>query len=495
MEVIVKSHPIENITSSCLVLFININAADHTFACLSNSCNEMLRSLIKRGDLGNKPGKTLHIPLSMMKDIDRILLVSTGRDPVDFKAAIKIIDSTVNALQTIHTEDAIIDLNGINYLPDFANICQYLAQQLIASSYKFSHFNKNTTHNQEPVSDKKLQTVTLFHSGQDQLNELISRGIATGHGINVAKDLGNLPGNVCTPTYLAEEAKSLCSKNSAFSFDALGEKQLKKLNMNAFLSVAKGSVEEGKLIIIEYQGGEKTEAPYVLLGKGITFDAGGISLKPGPKMDEMKYDMCGAASVMGTMTAMAELKPAINVIGVIAAAENLPSGGASKPGDIVTSMSGRTIEILNTDAEGRLVLCDALTYIEQFKPQVVIDIATLTGACIVALGHHMSGLMSNNDKLAEELINTGKSVNDTVWRLPLGELYTKQLESNFADCANIGGPPAGTITAGCFLAQFAETFNWAHLDIAGTAWKSGKEKSATGRPVALLVNYLLSKAV
>lgn len=491
MKVIIKRHSVKEITSSCLVLFVNVNAVNHTFNWLSKSCSETLQSLIQRGDLGKNPGKTVQIPVPLMKGIDRLLLVSSGDKPVDYSTTIKMIDSAVNTLQSMEIENAAIDLKGLNNTADFNNVCQHLAQQLIVSSYDFTHFKDQNSTEQAP--SQKLSNVALLYDGKNQLDEIINKGVATGHGINIARNLGDLPGNICTPTYLASEAKLLCGKSSSLSSRILGEKQMAKLNMEAFLSVSKGSEEEGKLIIIEYKGGDKKEAPYVLLGKGITFDSGGISLKSGHKMDEMKYDMCGAASVVGTMAAIAVLEPTINVTGVIAAAENLPSGSASKPGDIVTSMSGKTIEILNTDAEGRLVLCDALTYIEKLNPKTVIDIATLTGACITALGHHTSGLMSNNDKLAEELINIGQEVNDAVWRLPLGELYAKQLESNFADLANIGGPAAGAITAGCFLAKFAESFTWAHLDIAGTAWKSGDKKAATGRPVALLLNYLLSK--
>jgi leucyl aminopeptidase len=271
----------------------------------------------------------------------------------------------------------------------------------------------------------------------------------------------------------------------------LEEKDMKELGMGSLLSVSAGSDEPAKLIVLEYKGGSKKDAPIALVGKGITFDTGGISLKPGPAMDEMKYDMCGAASVLGTFKTLLELKPSINVVGVIAASENMPSGGATKPGDIVTSMSGQTIEILNTDAEGRLVLCDALTYTERFKPKVVIDIATLTGACVIALGNHASGLFSNNEELSAALLKAGQTANDRAWPMPLWDDYQKQLDSNFADIANIGGKEGGSITAACFLSRFTKKFAWAHLDVAGTAWVSGGAKGATGRPVPLLVQYIL----
>lgn len=318
-------------------------------------------------------------------------------------------------------------------------------------------------------------------------------GQAIAKGINLARNLGDLPGNICTPTYLAEQAKLLAKGQSKLSVNVLEEKQMKELGMGSFLSVAAGSEQPAKLIVLEYKGGNKKDAPVALVGKGITFDTGGISLKPGPAMDEMKYDMCGAASVLGSFRTLIDLQLPLNVVGVIATTENMPSGAATKPGDIVTSMSGLTIEILNTDAEGRLVLCDALTYTERFKPKAVVDIATLTGACVIALGNHATGLFSNNDELATSLLKAGEESADRAWQLPLWDDYQKQLDSNFADIANIGGREAGSVTAACFLSRFAKKFAWAHLDIAGTAWRSGGAKGATGRPVPLLVQYLLNQ--
>lgn len=321
----------------------------------------------------------------------------------------------------------------------------------------------------------------------------LALGQAIAKGVNLARNLGDLPGNICTPSYLAEQAKQLAKGQSRLSVNVLDEKQMKELGMHSFLSVAAGSEQPAKLIVLDYKGGNKKDAPVALVGKGITFDTGGISLKPGAAMDEMKYDMCGAASVLGSMRTVVELQLPINLIGVIAATENMPSGSATKPGDIVTSMSGQTIEILNTDAEGRLVLCDALTYTERFKPKAVVDIATLTGACVIALGNHATGLFSNNDDLAKALLKAGEDSADRAWQLPLWDDYQKQLDSNFADMANIGGREAGSVTAACFLSRFAKKFPWAHLDIAGTAWRSGGAKGATGRPVPLLVQYLLSQ--
>jgi leucyl aminopeptidase len=320
-----------------------------------------------------------------------------------------------------------------------------------------------------------------------------AQGQAIARGVSLAKDLGNLPGNICTPTFLAEQARKMARGNDKLKTTVLSEAQMEKLGMGSLLSVSRGSRQPAKLIIMEYNGAAKTSKPYALVGKGITFDAGGISLKPAPAMDEMKWDMGGAASVFGTMAAVIEMGLKINVVGVVASAENLPDGNASKPGDIVTSMSGQTIEVLNTDAEGRLVLCDALTYTQRYKPRTVIDIATLTGACVIALGSHASGLLTSDEELADELLMAGNTAADRAWRLPLWEDYQDQLKSNFADFANVGGREAGTITAACFLSRFTDKFRWAHLDIAGTAWNTGNEKGGTGRPVGLLAQYLIDR--
>lgn len=339
---------------------------------------------------------------------------------------------------------------------------------------------------------KQLYYHAVDSKSSKAVKHAVEQASATAEGIAFARDLGNLPGNVCTPSYLSKQAKKLANGDSNFTTKILGENQMAELGMHSLLSVAAGSIEPAQLIVMEYKGGPKTQAPLVLVGKGITFDTGGISLKPGATMDEMKFDMCGAASVFGAMKTIQQLAPKLNVVAIVAAAENMPDGKATKPGDIVTSMSGLTIEILNTDAEGRLVLCDALTYAERYKPKAVVDVATLTGACIVALGEHPCALYSNDDDLAQNLLDAGTQSHDRAWRMPLWEDYRPQLDSNFADLANIGGPKAGSITAACFLSHFAENYSWAHLDIAGVAWLSGANKGATGRPVSLLVNYLLN---
>ncbi len=348
-----------------------------------------------------------------------------------------------------------------------------------------------------PKLKKITQIVERAEAAQVQLG--LREGAAIAHGMELTRTLGNLPGNICTPTYLGDTAKRLAREFKSLKVEVLDRKQVEALGMGSFASVAKGSDEPLRFIVLRHSGKpvKKTtkaaNGPIVLVGKGITFDAGGISLKPAGTMDEMKYDMGGAASVLGTFRALAELEIPLDVVGLIAACENLPSGKANKPGDVVTSMAGLTIEILNTDAEGRLVLCDALTYAERFKPSAVIDIATLTGACVVALGHVNSGLFSTDDALAESLLAAGRQSLDPAWRMPMDEAYHDQLKSNFADLANIGGPPAGAVTAACFLSRFAKSYRWAHLDIAGTAWKGGKDKGSTGRPVPLLMQYLLDQ--
>ncbi len=316
---------------------------------------------------------------------------------------------------------------------------------------------------------------------------------AIGSGIEIAKDLGNLPANICTPTYLAKESQKIAKKYNNLSTRILNESALKKLKMNSFLSVTAGSKEPAKLIVMQYKGA-KLEKPFILVGKGVTFDTGGISIKPSAAMDEMKFDMCGAASVIGTINAVAKMKLPINLTVIVPACENRPSSTATLPGDIIKSMSGQTIEILNTDAEGRLILCDALTYAERFKPKYIIDVATLTGACVIALGHHRTAIMSNNDELSNKIMNAGDRSMDQGWKMPMGIEYETQLKSNFADIANIGGRYGGSITAACFLGKFTKKMKWAHLDIAGTAWKSGSKKGSTGRPVSMLTDFMINQS-
>ncbi len=357
----------------------------------------------------------------------------------------------------------------------------------LISRFTATKSNQNDTH----ITQKVIGLAARPVQSAD-VRKGIKHGDAIGQGVSVSREVANLPANVCTPSYLAKEAQRIAKGNANLRIEILNETDMKKLGMGAMLSVTAGTDEPAKFIILKYAGGKSKSKPIVLVGKGVTFDSGGISLKPGSAMDEMKFDMCGAATVLGVVHAITAIKLPINVIGIIPACENLPSGAATKPGDVVTSMSGQTIEVLNTDAEGRLILCDALTYSKKFKPAAVIDIATLTGACVIALGKHISGLLSNSDKLANQILKAGEHADDRAWRLPMGPEYMDQLKSNFADMANIGGRSAGTITAACFLSRFVDDMNWAHLDIAGTAWRTGSQKGSTGRPVPLLVEFLLN---
>ena len=367
---------------------------------------------------------------------------------------------------------------------------RHTAQTVGEAMYRFSQMKSGRKPPGMPLKKVGLAVASRGDAGRAMRGTLHGEAIASG--MSLAKDLGNLPANVCTPSYLARTAQRLAREHKNLQTRVLSEAEMKRLGMHSLLSVTAGTKEPAKLIVMQYKG-KPGKKPVVLVGKGVTFDSGGISLKPGPGMDEMKYDMCGAASVIGAMVAIATLKLPINVNVVVPAVENLPSGIATKPGDIVKSMSGQTIEILNTDAEGRLILCDALTYSRRFKPDAIIDVATLTGACVIALGHHRTAVMSNNDELSADIVAAGISADDRGWPMPLGEEWAAQLKSNFADMANVGGRDGGTITAGCFLGKFTEGMNWAHLDIAGTEWKTGKMKGATARPVPMLTEYLLGR--
>lgn len=479
-----------NHATPCLVIPVINGALTAQAQSLDNETLGTINKLLKRGDLGQELGATLLLPLLASGKAERILLSYVGDDAeLTSKSYQQWLEKTLAALQQLQLKSASLLLEDIQVKEQSRNwMLQRLGQLKAESHY---HYQKTLS---KPKASSSLKTLTLITKSNKGLKESIEAGIAIGLGANTAKELGNLPGNICTPTYLANQAKALGRKHKALSVKIIDEKAMREMGMGSLLSVTAGSKEPAKLIVMEYRGGKKKDHPHVLVGKGITFDTGGISLKPGAKMDEMKYDMCGAASVLGTMTTVTELSLDVNIVGIIAAAENMPSGNATKPGDVVTSMSGKTIEVLNTDAEGRLVLCDALTFAERFKPKSVIDIATLTGACVVALGKHATGLYSNDDEFAKTLIATGEKAGDRAWQMPLWDDYQPQLNSNFADMANIGGPEGGSITAACFLSRFAENFCWAHLDIAGTAWNSGANKGATGRPVALLSQYLIDQS-
>ncbi len=461
---------------------------------LDRLSNGFIRTVVARGDLDGKAGTSLMLHAVPHTVCDRVLLVGLGKqDEFNDKNYRKALTAAAEALSKTPTREAVSTLAE---LPVPARSLGWkmetAAWHSLDARYQFrAHKTKPDESNLS-----KLDKLAFAVSQQADVAEAeigLMQGLAIGRGMALAKDLGNAPSNVCTPSYLADTARSIAQQYGT-QVEVLEREDMAALGMHSLLSVAKGSIEPPKLIVLTYTGASAGQKPVVLVGKGVTFDSGGISLKPGEGMDEMKYDMCGAASVLGTFQAVAEMKLPINLIALVPTVENMPAGNASKPGDIVTSLSGQTIEILNTDAEGRLILCDALTYAERFEPAAVVDVATLTGACIIALGHQGSGLFSNQDPLAEALLAAGKDSGDRAWQLPLWEEYQEQLKSNFADMANIGGRPAGSITAACFLSRFTKAYAWAHLDIAGVAWKSGKEKGATGRPVPLLTRFLQNRA-
>ncbi|MDT8895389.1 leucyl aminopeptidase [Halomonas sp. I1] len=462
---------------------------------LDDASERLIGQLIERGDFDARLGNVQMIPFAPGLNADRLMLVGLGpREKCQEGAFRKAVDAAFGALASLPADDATVAFNDVP-VPDRA--CDWKARMVAEAAhraiYRFNDFKS------EPAPVPPLERVTLLVSegGDSSAAREGSRiGDGIGQGINATRTLGNLPGNVCTPSYLAERAEQMAAdSDGTLTTEILDEAALEELGAHSLLSVGHGSAEPSRLIVMKYQGADDPdEAPHVLVGKGITFDSGGISLKPGDGMDEMKFDMCGAASVFGAVTSVLAIRPGINLVAIVASAENMPDGHATKPGDIIKTLKGLSVEVLNTDAEGRLVLCDALTYAERFEPASVVDIATLTGAAIIALGHHASGLMANDDDLALDLLDAGETAWDRAWHMPLWDEYQEQLDSNFADLANIGGRPAGTITAGCFLSRFADKYPWAHLDIAGTAWHSGKQKGATGRPVSLLTQYLLDRA-
>ncbi|MCU9997926.1 leucyl aminopeptidase [[Pasteurella] aerogenes] len=481
-------------TTDCLVVSIfedtGLSASGKKIDQLTQG---YLSQLMHSGDLSGKFGQILCLHQLPNLAAKRLLLLGAGKAAEMTERRYKqlvqkmmqvVKDSPIREMHCFLTEIAI--KNRENHW----NI-RFALEAIEENLYVFDQFKS------EKSTVSSLSDV-VFHVEDEQLvaaEIALQQASAVSLGVKSAKDLANCPPNVCNPAYLATFAQQLAQKSTFIQTQIVGEKEMAELGMNAYLAVSRGSHNEAQMSIIEYRHHPDPQAkPIVLVGKGLTFDAGGISLKPAESMDEMKYDMCGAASVYGVMCAIAELQLPLNVIGVLAGCENLPDGQAYRPGDILTTMKGLTVEVLNTDAEGRLVLCDALTYVERFDPELVIDVATLTGACVVALGQHNSGLVSTDDGLAQELLQAATQAGDKAWQLPLSEEYQEQLKSNFADLANIGGRWGGAITAGAFLANFTKNYRWAHLDIAGTAWLQGANKGATGRPVSLLTQFLINRA-
>jgi leucyl aminopeptidase len=460
---------------------------------LDRTAGGALAAVLKRGDMDGKSGTAL--TLHDVSDVaaERVILVGLGRE-TEFGArqyreaiatAMRAVAATGAATAEFHL--TALEVKG----RDAAWRAQQAATLARESIYRFEQMKSRKERTPSPLREIVLAVATREDLRAAERGA--AHGAALAEGMAFTKDLGNLPPNVCTPAYLAAQAKEL-AKQYGMKVRVFERADMRKLGMNTLLSVAQGSAQPPKFIAIEYGPATKTAKPVVLVGKGITFDTGGISIKPAAEMDEMKFDMSGAGTVLGTLKAVAELELPLSVVGLIPSTENMPGGRATRPGDIVKSMSGQTVEILNTDAEGRLILCDALTYAERYQPSAVIDIATLTGACVIALGHVACGLFANDDALANELLTAADASYDRAWRMPVWDDYQEQLKSNFADFANIGGRPAGSVTAACFLARFATKYKWAHLDIAGTAWRGGKEKGATGRPVPMLTQFLVSRS-
>jgi len=496
MDYSTKCDAPEKLATDCLVLgFHSKRKLGPTAAALDEALDGLLARLLKRDDLEGKTGDTLLVNHIAHGKIERVLLVGLGKkeelSPASYRKALAAAATALKASGAKNAVSALHEAEVPGKALDWK--VRQTVEILESALYRYTQ-TKSEKEQGKPARLSKLHFLLAADADAGLAETGIQQGQAIAKGMGLARDLGNLPGNVCTPSYLAEQAEKLGKEHKKLKVKILGEAELEELGMGSFLSVSKGSREPARLIVIEYHGASAKTKPHVLVGKGLTFDAGGISIKPSAGMDEMKYDMCGGAAVIATLGVAAELELPLNVIGLVPASENLPDGAANKPGDIVTSMAGTTIEILNTDAEGRLILCDALTYAKRYDPAAVIDTATLTGAIIVALGRHPSGLFGNDDALCNSLLQAGDTSQDRVWRLPIWEEYQEQLKSNFADVANIGGPDGGSITAACFLSRFAKDFKWAHVDIAGTAWKTGAEKGATGRPVPLLSQYLIDQA-
>jgi leucyl aminopeptidase len=493
MEFTIKSGSPEKQRSACVVVGVFDNRKPSLSADLiDRASGGYISEIIRRGDMEGKLGSTLLLHNVRGTLADRVLLVGLGKER-DFRerefrsavrAAVRLLNETGSYEAVVYLTEEKVKRREVAWRVEHAVV---VAMEAV---YRFDQMKSQPAEVRRPL--RKLTLSVPQRSDLGDGEAAAARGLAISHGMDLARDLGNLPGNICTPTHLAERAQAL-AQELGFKCEVLERNQIEELKMGSFLSVTNGSDQAPKFIVLEYSGAGKKQKPVVLVGKGITFDSGGVSLKPGLDMDQMKFDMCGAASVFGVFAAVAELKAKINLVGLVPACENMPSGRATKPGDIVKSMSGQTIEILNTDAEGRLILCDALTYAERYEPFAVVDIATLTGAMVIALGHIATGLFSNSDSLARALLNAGEESFDRGWQFPLWEDYHEGLASTFADFANIGTRAGGSITAACFLSKFAKKYEWAHLDIAGVAWKDGKEKGATGRPVPLLTTWLLSQ--
>jgi leucyl aminopeptidase len=493
MEFTIKSGSPEKQRSACVVVGVFDNRKPTLSAeLIDRASGGYVSEIIRRGDMEGKLGSTLLLHNVRGTLADRVLLVGLGKErdfrEREFRSAMR---SAVRLLNETGSYEAVVYLTEEKVKRrEVAWRVEHAVVVAMEAVYRFDQMKSQPAEVRRPL--RKLTLSVPQRSDLAAGEAAAARGLAISHGMDLARDLGNLPGNICTPAHLAERARGVAGE-LGFQCQVLDRPQIEELKMGSFLSVTNGSEQPPKFIILEYSGAGKKQKPLVLVGKGITFDSGGISLKPHLDMDQMKFDMCGAASVLGAFRAVAELKAKINLVGLIPACENMPSGRATKPGDIIKSMSGQTVEVLNTDAEGRLILCDALTYAERYEPAAVVDIATLTGAMVISLGHIACGVFSNNDSLARALLNAGEESFDRGWQMPLWDDYQEGLDSNFADFANVAGRPGASITGACFLSKFGKKYDWAHLDIAGVAWNEGKDKGATGRPVPLLTTWLLAQ--
>lgn len=495
MEFSVKSGSPEKQRSACIVVGV---FEPRRLTSVAEQLDEIsegyISNLLRRGDLEGKAGQMLllhHVPNVLS---ERVLLVGCGKErELDERQYKQIIAKTIKTLNETGSMEAVCFLTELHVKG--RDTYWKVRQAVEATNDSLYTFLQLKTKKGEPRRPLRKMVFNVPTRRELSVGEkAVEHGLAVSSGKKVTRDVANMPPNICNPAYLWAQAQELSEKYDTVTTEVIDEAQMDELKMHSYLAVGRGSHNESMMSIIRHNGGKEGDAPIVFVGKGLTFDSGGISLKPGEGMDEMKYDMGGAASVLGLMHTVAELNLPLNVIGILAGCENMPDANAYRPGDILTTMSGQTVEVLNTDAEGRLVLCDALTYVERFDPDTVVDIATLTGACVIALGKHATGMMSQHNPLAHELLNASEQASDRAWRLPLWDEYQEQIESPFADMANIGGRPAGSITAGCFLSRFTKKYNWAHLDIAGTAWIGGKNKGATGRPVPMLTQFLLNRA-
>lgn len=493
IEFSIKSGAPEKQRTACVVVGVFENRKLSAPAIdIDRASDGYLSDILRGGDMDGRAGSTLLLHKVPNILCDRVLLIGLGKER-DFheKAYRSAIGCAIQTLRDTGSMEATVTLSELPVKK--RDVSWNIEQAVIAAHETLYRFDVLKSKSNDPRRPLKRVTFAVSRRGELKFGDIgLARGLAIARGISLAKNLGNTPSNICTPDFLAAEARKL-AKAYRFGCEILDAVACEKLGMGSFLSVGKGSDKPPRFIVLKHDGGTKGDKPVVLVGKAITFDAGGISLKPAADMDEMNYDMSGGGAVLGAFRAIGELGLPLNVIGVVPSCENMPDAAANKPGDIVTSMSGQTIEILNTDAEGRLILCDALTYAERFEPDAVIDLATLTGACVIALGSHPSALFSNHDPLAREIEHAADDAWDRVWRMPLWDDYQEQLKSSLADMANIGGRPGGSITAACFLSRFAKKYHWAHLDIAGTAYKGGRDKGSTGRPVSLLVHFLINR--